>query len=248
MTQEESSHPKLVANPPAVQPDAIALAELISLLAEPRAQSPVAVTEPEESASQDWQVKLRQAEVRPPTTVPTALPPQLLPPTAPPPAQAQPTPQIPYQSVAALTQELWDLRMVLLSDSDYYGQQLTKLKRQYWYLAGIATGALTVLAIFMGWTLVNLKNAQIRLAQYEDAIASNSLRLEQLDTRTIAQLEEQVTALRAEVPPTLSTDLETAQANIAQLQAQIQEMESSLKAQDQAIGVLVSAMQGLMGR
>lgn len=136
----------------------------------------------------------------------------------------------------------------MLSDSDLYGQQINHLQQRLWLLAGLATGGLVLLGIVLGWFMVNLRDAQMRLANYNDAIATNSLRLEELDSTTVSALSAKVESLNEQVPQNLTDELEAANKDIEALKAQINELETSVNAQDQALSVLVGAMQGLVGR
>ncbi|MEM8639985.1 MAG: hypothetical protein AAGG51_14390 [Cyanobacteria bacterium P01_G01_bin.54] len=155
---------------------------------------------------------------------------------------------LPEKGLAELTQDLWDLRMVMLSDSDLYSQQIMRLKRRLWTVVGVATSATVLAGLLLGWLVISLRDAQMRLVHYDGAIANNSLRLDELDRTTVAQLTSQVETLNQQVPKTLAEDLDAANKDIEELKAQIEALETSVNAQDQALSVLVGAMQGLIGR
>lgn len=152
------------------------------------------------------------------------------------------------KTLAELTQDLWDLRMAMLSDSDFYSQQINRLKQRFWGLIGIASGTSVLLAAALGWVIVNFQDSQVRLARYDDAIATNTLLLEELDRSTMAQLAAKVEELQSQVPETLNEDLTTTQTDIATLKTQVEELETSVDAHDKALSVLVSAFQGLVRR
>jgi len=88
----------------------------------------------------------------------------------------------------------------------------------------------------------------LRASNYNDAIATNSLRLEELDSTTVSALSAKIESLNEQVPQNLTDELEAANKDIEALKAQINELETSVNAQDQALSVLVGAMQGLVGR
>lgn len=155
---------------------------------------------------------------------------------------------LPEQNLAELTRDLWELRMVMLSDSDFYSQQIMRLKRRLWTVVGVATGAMVLVTTVLGWLALSLRDAQMQLAHYDGAIANNSLRLDELDRTTVAQLTSQMEHLNQQVPKTLDEDLKAANQDIEDLKAQLEELETSVNAQDQALSVLVGAMQGLVGR
>lgn len=147
-----------------------------------------------------------------------------------------------------LSQDLWEMKLVSLSDSDYYNREINLLKRRLWWVTGLAVGMIGVLVTGLGWMAMNLKEAQIATARYEDAIATNRRRLEQLEAETLVDLETRLEQFQAGIPEDLATDVTTTRKDLEVLKLQVSDMENTVNSHDKALSVLVSAMQGLVGK
>ncbi|WP_139276706.1 hypothetical protein [Spirulina major] len=152
------------------------------------------------------------------------------------------------KTVEDLSQDLWEMKLVALSDSDYYNREILQLKRRFLWLAGLAAGAIAVLGGALGWAIVNLKDAQIAAARYDDAIATNRRQLEQLETETLSTLEARIEQLQTNVPEDLAQDIDSARKDVDVIKLQLDDMENTINAHDKALSVLVNAMQGLVGK
>jgi len=147
-----------------------------------------------------------------------------------------------------LSQDLWEMKLVSLSDSDYYNREINLLKRRLWWVTGLAVGMIGLLVTALGWMAMNLKEAQMATARYEDAIATNGRRLEQLEAETLVDLETRLEQFQAGIPEDLAADVTTARKDLDLLKLQVSDMENTVNSHDKALSVLVSAMQGLVGK
>lgn len=157
-------------------------------------------------------------------------------------------PGTPEKTLEDLSQDLWEMKLVSLSDSDYYNREINLLKRRLWWVTGIAVGIIGVLATGLGWMAMNLKEAQMATTRYEDAIATNRRRLDQLEAETLTDLESRLDQFQAEIPSDLAGDITTARKDLELLKLQVSDMENTVNSHDKALSVLVSAMQGLVGK
>ncbi|MEA5470254.1 hypothetical protein [Spirulina sp. 06S082] len=150
------------------------------------------------------------------------------------------------KTISELARELWELKLVALSDNDYYNRQLGRLKNRFLWLAGLSVGTIVTLGIVLGWLGANLKQTQTQLANYEGGVEINRARLDRLEGNALESIETSLRSLQAQIPETLETDLETTQEDITALKVQLREMELKLAAHDKALSVLVSALQGVV--
>ncbi|MEM9543022.1 MAG: hypothetical protein AAGA60_26465 [Cyanobacteria bacterium P01_E01_bin.42] len=150
------------------------------------------------------------------------------------------------KTIEELARELWELKLVALSDNDYYNRQLSRLQNRFLLLAGVFAGVLLTSGITFGWLVANLRQNQIQLASYEGSITINRVRLDRLEGNTLDGFAESLRSLQAQVPETLDTDLENTQEDITALKVQLREMELKLAAHEKALSVLVSALQGIV--
>ena len=150
------------------------------------------------------------------------------------------------KTLEELARELWELKLVALSDNDYYNRQLGRLKNRFLWLAGLSIGTIVTLGIVLGWLVANLKDAQIQLANFQGIVEVDRARLDRLEGRTLESVETALRSLQDQIPETLETDLENTQEDITALKVQLREMELKLAAHDKALSVLVSALQGVV--
>ncbi|MBP0017452.1 MAG: hypothetical protein J7647_07835 [Cyanobacteria bacterium SBLK] len=150
------------------------------------------------------------------------------------------------KTIEELARELWELKLVALSDNDYYNRQLSRLQNRFLWLAGVFAGTLLTSGITFGWLVANLRQSQIQLANYEGGITINRVRLDRLEGNTLDSFEATLRSLQDQIPETLDTDLENTQEDITALKVQLREMELKLAAHDKALSVLVSALQGIV--
>lgn len=150
------------------------------------------------------------------------------------------------KTMEELARELWELKLVALSDNDYYNRQLGRLKNRFLWLAGLSVGTIVTLGIVLGWMGANLKQTQAQLANYEGGVTINRVRLDRLEGKTVESIEMALRSLETQIPETLETDLENTQEDITALKIQLREMELKLAAHDKALSVLVSALQGIV--
>lgn len=150
------------------------------------------------------------------------------------------------KTIEELARELWELKLVALSDNDYYNRQLSRLQNRFLWLAGVFAGTLLTSGITFGWLVANLRQSQIQLANYDGGITINRVRLDRLEGKTLDSLEMTLRSLQNQIPETLDTDLENTQEDISALKIQLREMELKLAAHDKALSVLVSALQGIV--
>lgn len=157
-------------------------------------------------------------------------------------------PGMPEKTLEDLSQDLWEMKLVSLSDSDYYNREINLLKRRLWWVTGLAVGIIGLLVAGLGWMAMNLKEAQMATARYEDAIATNQRRLEQLEAETLTDLESRLDQFQAEIPKDLAEDITTSRKDLELLKLQVSDLENTVNSHDKALSVLVSAMQGLVGK
>lgn len=150
------------------------------------------------------------------------------------------------KTLEELARELWELKLVALSDNDYYNRQLGRLKNRFLCLTGVFAGTIIASGILFGWLVANLKQTQTQLAQYEGGITINRVRLDRLEGTTLDSLETALRSLQNQIPETLDSDLENAQEDVTALKVQLREMELKLAAHEKALSVLVSALQGIV--
>ncbi|NEO27314.1 MAG: hypothetical protein F6K03_10565 [Kamptonema sp. SIO4C4] len=164
-------------------------------------------------------------------------------------AWRDPTPtHLEETSTAALAQELWELKLVTLSDSDYYNRQFTRLKRRFWGLTVLAVCAMAGLAGGLGWTATHLKNTQMQVTRLEQGIASQRDRLSELEETQLANLEQQISQLEGQVPDSLVNDLNSTQQELGQLQKEIEQLETDITANDQAVSLLLNFLERMSQR
>ncbi|WP_204102124.1 MULTISPECIES: hypothetical protein [Spirulina sp. CCY15215] len=150
------------------------------------------------------------------------------------------------KTISELARELWELKLVALSDNDYYNRQLGRLKNRFLWLTGLSVGTIVTLGIILGWLGANFKQMQTQLANYEGGVEINRVRLDRLEGSTLSSIETSLRSLQTQIPETLETDMETSQEDITALKVQLREMELKLAAHDKALSVLVSALQGIV--
>ncbi|NJO21394.1 MAG: hypothetical protein HC838_17035 [Spirulinaceae cyanobacterium RM2_2_10] len=139
-----------------------------------------------------------------------------------------PTPSSNLRRLEALSQELWELRLVCLSDGDYHGQQLQHLRRRWaWLLVGCvaAIATATTALIWTGW---RLQSAQVELTRYAITLETQQQRLEQLEQERLMQLEAELRSLQTELPESLPNQLATQKQEVADLQRDVQSLEANL--------------------
>jgi len=158
-------------------------------------------------------------------------------------ALAKPTPSSNLRRIETLAQELWELRLVSLSDGDYHGQQLHRLRRYLlWVLGGSALAIATAVAA-LTWTGWRLRSAQLELSRYATALERQQHHLEQLERDRLAPLEAQLQALEAELPDSLASDLAANQRLVTDLQRDVRNLEADLADRNAALTALLDALQ-----
>ncbi|WP_017306370.1 hypothetical protein [Spirulina subsalsa] len=155
-------------------------------------------------------------------------------------------PPLGEKTVDELSQELWELKLVSLSDADYYGRQLTKLKNRLWWLTGLLVGAIASLSGGLAWTAVHLRQAEHQITFYESELTTQRLRIEQIEGARLGEIEQVMRSLQTQIPENLGEDLTNNTQDIAALKTQLQQLESKLAAQDKALSVLIGTLQGMI--
>lgn len=152
--------------------------------------------------------------------------------------------QLANKTVEELAQELWELKLVTLSDSDYYNRQLVKLKRRLLWLMGMSVGAIAGLGIALGWTTATLRTQDQQITRYENAVQLNKTRIERLEGPMIAKMERELKTLQNQVPDSLEKDLTATQEELKVVKEELMAMEEDLATQDKMLSVVMNLLQG----
>ncbi len=156
---------------------------------------------------------------------------------------ARPTPSSNLRRLETLSQEVWELRLVSLSDGDYHSQQLSGLRRRLaWILAGSLL-AIAAAGSALAWTGWRLQAAQADLSRYATTLERQQQRLDTLERQRLVELEQHLQALQAELPDSLANDWATQQASIADLQRQVQNLKANQADREAALAALLNAIQ-----
>ncbi len=183
----------------------------------------------------------------PPRLTPALLPPPELPAAGEDPENlgelTLPTPSSNLRRIETLSQELWELRLVSLSDGDYHGQQLHRLRRRLvWLLLG-SGGAIALSLTALAWTSWRLHAAEGQLHHYATTLEQHQQQLAHLERERLAQLESQLQSLRAELPESLANDFATSQKTVAALERDVENLEATLTNHEDALTALLNALQ-----
>ncbi|MDB9315826.1 hypothetical protein PN462_22130 [Spirulina sp. CS-785/01] len=185
----------------------------------------------------------------PPTSDPPPSP--TLTPVTPPATLREPIPtpaRLQEKTVSELAQEVWELKLVALSDSDYYNRQFNRLKRRLWGLTGFSVCAIAALGWGFSWTASSLNSSQTQLTRLEQGLESQRDRVTQLNQQHLPHLEQQINQLAGQVPDSLTKDLTQTQQELTQLQGEIEQMETEISANDQAVSLILNLLDRLSRR
>jgi hypothetical protein len=162
------------------------------------------------------------------------------------------------QRLDGLAQEMLELKLVLLSDTDNVGRDLDRLRRQVNGLTGIVIMAIALLSGVMIWLAVGLRTEQAELSQRVAAIATDSValdRIQELETTTseLAQGRDEIEALETrldrivnDLPTEVEADIEAVQTQITELENQMSEVSDQINTRRQTISILATALQDLI--
>lgn len=162
------------------------------------------------------------------------------------------------QRLDGLAQEMLELKLVLLSDTDNVGRDLDRLRRQVNGLTGIIIVAIAVLSGMMTWLAVSLRTEQAQLSQQVAAIATDSValdRIQDLESTTakleqgrdnIEALQDRLDRIVSDLPTEVEADIEVVQDQIAELEIQVADVSDRVNTRRQTISILATALQDLI--
>ncbi len=149
------------------------------------------------------------------------------------------------QRLDALAQEVLELKLVSLSETEDFGHEIHRLRHQINWLIGLFVVVVAVMGGTLTWLAFNLRAEQSRMAQDLSSVVATSA-----DVDRLATLERQVDDLVDQLPADLAsqfTALETqVQAQMGELEDEVSTLSSSVNTRRQTISILARALQDLI--
>jgi hypothetical protein len=151
------------------------------------------------------------------------------------------TDQVDQQRLDGLAQEILELKLVYLSDTDKANREVAQLRGHIYWLTVVLVGAIALASGVISWLSFNLRSDQYQLMQQVEAIAT-----EAVTTDRINQLESQVSELNERFPERLIADVEANQSQLQDLEIRIADIAGQVNTRRQTIAILARALQDLI--
>lgn len=149
------------------------------------------------------------------------------------------------QRLDALAQEVLELKLVSLAETEDFGHEIHRLRHQINWLIGLFVVVVAVMGGTLTWLAFNLRAEQSRIAQDLSSVVATSA-----DVDRLATLERQVDDLVDRLPADLAsqfTALETqVQSQVGELEDEVSTLSSSVNTRRQTISILARTLQDLI--
>ncbi len=140
-----------------------------------------------------------------------------------------------------LAQELLELKLVYLSDTDTVKREVETLRGHMYWLTVALIGVITIASGSMSWLALSLRSDQAQLTRQVESIASETVPVERMN-----QLEAQINTLGDRLPDNITANIQTNQEQLQDLERRIAEVAGQVNTRRETIAILARALQDLI--
>lgn len=143
--------------------------------------------------------------------------------------------------IEELAQELLELKLVYLADTDQAKREISKLRGSMYWLTVILIGAIAIASGGISWLAFSLRSEQAQLVRQVESVATETVAVERIE-----QIESQIETLNEQFPNDVIENVQANQDQLQGLESRITEVSSQVNTRRETIAILARALQDLI--